>query len=123
MTRPLMYLAVPYSSPDPSIRAARFEMANRAAGWLLSRGHVIFSPISHTHPIAEVCELPKGWEFWRVFDNAYLSVSDNVIVLAIDGWRESVGVQAEIVIAREMGIPVEYLVEHDGEFRFVGMVA
>jgi hypothetical protein len=31
------------------------------------------------------------------------------IVLTLPGWRESVGVQAEIAIARELGKPVTFL--------------
>lgn len=109
MNRALTYLAVPYSHPDPEIRAARFVAANRAAGMLMAKGHLVFSPISHTHPIAEECDLPKGWEFWQEFDRAYIAASKMLVVLCIDGWRESVGVSAEISIATEMGIPVEYI--------------
>lgn len=107
--RKLTYLAVPYSHHDPSVRRDRFRAANQAAGMLMSGGHIVFSPISHTHPIADECALPTGWDYWGAFDRAYLSVSARVVVLMIDGWRESVGVSAEITIANEMGIPVEYL--------------
>jgi hypothetical protein len=34
-----------------------------SARFLADAGHVVFSPISMTHPIAEVCELPRGVEF------------------------------------------------------------
>ncbi|MBX3452499.1 MAG: DUF1937 family protein [Planctomycetaceae bacterium] len=34
---------------------------------------------------------------------------DEVVVLTLDGWRESAGVQAEIRIAGELGKPVRYL--------------
>jgi hypothetical protein len=108
-TRSLTYLAIPYSHPDPAVREARFVIANREAGRLMRAGAKVFSPISHTHPIAVECELPKGWDFWQAFDRAYLSASERVVVVCIDGWRESVGVQAEIAIAQEMGIPVEYI--------------
>lgn len=107
--RLLTYLACPYSHPDASVRGDRFKEANRAAGLLMKRGDLVFSPISHTHPIAEECDLPKGWDFWQAFDRAYLSASRLLVVLCIAGWRESVGVQAEIAIARELGVPVEYM--------------
>ena len=32
-----------------------------------------------------------------------------LMVLMLDGWVESVGVQAEIKIAKELGIPVQYI--------------
>jgi hypothetical protein len=109
MIRPLTYLACPYSHPDRAVRVARFDAANRAAGKLMREGHHVFSPISHTHPIAEVADLPLGWEFWEGFDRAYLAHSWRVVVLMLDGWRESKGVTAEICIANEQGLPIEYI--------------
>ena len=110
----IAYIACPYSSPYENVRRLRFEAANRCAGALMARGEVVFSPISHTHPIAEQCELPKGWEYWNKYDRAMLSQCVKVYVLTIDGWMESVGVAAELKIANELGLPVEYITE-DGE--------
>lgn len=107
--RRLTYLACPYSHPERSVRVERFEAANNAAGLLMARGYLVFSPLSHTHPIAEHHDLPKGWDYWEQFDRAYLAASRLVVVLCIDGWRESKGVTAEITIAEEMGIPVHYM--------------
>lgn len=109
--KPLIYLACPYNHPDKDIRHQRFIAVNKAAGKLMKEGYVVFSPISHTHPIAVECELPKGWEYWENFDRAYLSCSHKLIVLCIDGWKESIGVTAEIKIASEMGIPIEFINE------------
>lgn len=107
--RPLVYLATPYSHKDPAVRTERFNMVNKVAGALMQQGLIIFSPISHTHPVAVKCGLPKDWQYWEKFDRAYLSCSNKLLVLCLDGWLESNGVQAEIKIAREMGIPVEYI--------------
>lgn len=107
--KPLTYLAVPYSHPDPQIRALRFAAANKAAGILMRRGEFVFSPISHTHPIAEACDLPKGWEFWQDFDRAFLAASKKVIVLCIDGWGSSAGISAELAFAHSTGIAVEFM--------------
>lgn len=107
--RPLIYLACPYSHKDRSVRVARFEAANLAASKLMREGHYVFSPISHTHPIAEAGGLPLGWDFWEGFDRALLGVSHRLIVLTLDGWAESTGVRAELAIAAEMSIAFEYL--------------
>ena len=109
--RPLVYLACPYSHDDPAVRHARFEAANRAAGRLMKDGHLVFSPISHTHPIAEAEGLPRGWEYWQRFDRAYLAYCHRLVVLSIDGWKRSTGVTSEIAIAREMGLEIEYINE------------
>ena len=98
MNKELIYLAVPYTHPDPNVKHERFSIANRVAAKLMQLGLYIFSPISHTHPIALAGDLPGNWEFWENFDRLYLAVSKQIIVVAIPGWRESVGVQNEIRI-------------------------
>ena len=109
--KPLVYLASPYSHPERSVRAQRFEAVCRAAAKLMNGGVYLYSAISHSHPIAEAGSLPLGWDFWGAYDRAILSCCNKVIVLRLDGWRESKGVQAEIAIAAEQGIPVEYIDE------------
>lgn len=103
-------MACPYSHPDREVRLKRFHAANAVASELMraSRENV-FSPISHTHPIAEQGDLPLGWDFWEAYDRAFLSVSHKLYVLMLEGWEESVGVAAELEIAREMAIPVYFL--------------
>jgi hypothetical protein len=48
-------------------------------------------------------------EFLFRFSRERLGRCDEVVVLMLDGWEESIGVQAEIRIARELGKPVRYL--------------
>ena len=75
----------------------------------MAAGTHVFSPISHTHPIAEAHALPGEWAFWEAYDRAMLSRCSRVIVLQLEGWEASVGVAAELEIAREMGLKVEFL--------------
>ena len=70
---------------------------------------LVFSPISHTHPIAAAGNLPVGWEFWKQYDLTFIEWCDELYVLMADGWRESTGVTAEIKLAKELGKPVRYL--------------
>lgn len=109
MSGKLTYLACPYTHADPAVKAARFDAANRASAKLMKEGHLVFSPISHTHPIALAGELPGDWHFWKDYDQAFIEASRELIVLKEAGWQESVGVQAEIKIATELGIPVSYM--------------
>ena len=108
MNKSLVYLATPYSHPDRAVRVQRFEIANRVAAEMMRAGIHVFSPISHTHPIAEAGELPKGWEYWEAYDRAILVACVEVCVLQQNGWEESIGVTAEIAIAKEMGLPITY---------------
>lgn len=111
MNKQLIYLACPYTDKDPKVMEKRFMAVNRAAGKLMSEGEYIFSPISHTHPIAVISDLPRNWEFWEGFDRAYLSMCNKLCVLMLDGWENSTGVNAEIEIAKELGLEIEYLEE------------
>lgn len=105
----MIYLATPYSHPDPAVMEQRFETACRIAGWLMARGEIVFSPIAHTHPIAVRCELPRGWEFWNRYDREMIGFCARLVVAKMDGWHTSTGVAAEIDIAESLGIPVEYM--------------
>lgn len=114
--RPLTYLACPYTykSEDKaqadSIRRWRAEQATKAACWLINgKGWNVMSPITHSHPMHETGACEGDWNFWKKIDREYLSCSCRLVVIMIEGWRESVGVQAETKIAEEMGIPVVYL--------------
>jgi len=84
-----IYLAVPYSHKDPAVREERFNRVNSEAANLFTKGHMVFSPISHTHPIALAGDLPGNWEFWEAYDRTMIEWCDQVWVLAIEGWNES----------------------------------
>ena len=101
----MIYLASPYSSPHANVMQQRFEAVCRAAAVLMRAGYMVFSPIAHSHPIAQH-GLPLGWEFWQAFDFAFIDVANEVWVLTLPGWHESVGVRAETAYAIEQSKPV-----------------
>lgn len=105
-----IYLATPYSHDDPFVRLARFYEVNRIAARLMEQGYTVFSPISHSHPIEQNLDADKqGWEFWAGQDIPMLEACDRLMVLMLDGWRESTGVTGEIEHARSIGMPIEYV--------------
>jgi hypothetical protein len=104
----MKYLAIPYTDPDPEVMRQRFEMANRTAAHLMQQGLLIYSPISHSHPIAQY-GLPLDWDYWEKYDQEILCICDELIVIMADGWRESRGVQAEIDAALKLRMRVSYL--------------
>lgn len=110
----MIYLASPYNHPDPAVRQARYDAACRAAAGLIRRGHVVFSPISHSHGIARY-GLPVDWGFWERYDRQFLAACDELWVLMLDGWQASRGVQAEIAIAQSIGKAVRFVTEHAEE--------
>jgi len=109
MQKPLIYLASPYSHPDPQMRHHRFVQVCRAAARLMQAGHIVFSPIAHSHSIAEYEELPGNWEFWQEFCLATLGRCDQLWILCLDGWEVSTGVNAEIQIARDRNIFIQHI--------------
>jgi Domain of unknown function (DUF1937). len=61
----MIYLASPYSHPDPLVREARFDAACRAMADLVHAGQIVFSPIVHGHPLGA------------------LQLADGLVVLAV----------------------------------------
>lgn len=108
MTKPLYYLASPYSHPDPKVKKHRAELVTESAVDLLHHGIFVFAPIAYNEPW-EKYNLPGDWNFWCEFDKTFVSRCDGgVIVLMIDGWDKSIGVTAEIEFAKSRGLPVFY---------------
>ncbi len=104
----LYYLASPYSDPSQEVQERRFNEVCEVAARLMRQNIFIFSPIAHTHPIAQY-GLPKDYEFWKRYDELMFSKCDALIVLMLDGWTQSIGVKAEIEIAKKVGREIYYM--------------
>ena len=104
----MIYLASPYSDDSDVLQAWRWRAVCRAASCLMKQGHRVFSPIAHTHPIAQH-GLPGDWEFWQAWDREMLPACSELWVLKLAGYDQSKGIAAEIALANEMGIPVRFL--------------
>lgn len=112
-----VYLAGPYSavgfvqdSADAKwLRNFRFIELNKKAAKLMEEGYLVFSPISHSHPI-EADGMPKimSGDWWLRQDFAVLKHVDKVIVYMLPGWEESYGVKKEVEYASDHSIPIEY---------------
>ncbi len=105
-----IYLATPHTGTAVE-QQRRFEVVNKVAAKLMNDGLLVFSPISHTHPIALAGDLPKGWDFWKEYDLTFIEWCDELWVLEQDGWQESAGVTAERKLAAKLGKPIRYIQE------------
>lgn len=99
-----IYLAIPYSG----MAEESFRIANEVSAELMNKGHIVFSPISHSHPIAVSHNLPTDWDFWKKFDESFIEWCDElwVIIVGENGnelAEKSKGVMAEIGIAKTLG--------------------
>ena len=111
MTAPLVYLASPYSHPDPAVREVRILAAARCCAAMLARGVHVLSPVVYGHPVALAGGHATDWQTWRDLDLALLRRCDTLAVLTLPGWQESVGVAAEIAEAKRCRMTVEYVDE------------
>jgi hypothetical protein len=113
--RAIIYLACPYTDKNPKICLRRFELATAAAATLVKRGLVVFSPITMTHPIdvALSGDNTLGSDFWVKFDEAFMEICSEMIILKAEGWKESSGIQREIEFFRKAGKPVSFMQESD----------
>ncbi len=101
----LYYLASPYSHIDPKVQHQRFELVNEFAAKLIEEQHLtIIEPIVCGH--AKLNLLPTTFTFWQDMCRRFIQHCDAVIVYTIPGWKESIGVQAEIKYAKELGKPI-----------------
>ena len=118
-----VFLAAPYSHPDILVMDARYAQACQAAALLMDMGYVVYSPISHGHPICEHSggRVPRGSEAWRPLNDEILHLADAVAVLDIDGnglW-ESRGVAFEVGYAMADGTPLNIITLRDGRLELV----
>ena len=56
----MIYLASPYSHPDPAIREARFDAACRVTAEQIRAGQPVFAPVVMGHPLVRY-GLPGDW--------------------------------------------------------------
>lgn len=108
----LIYLASPYSHPDPVVRQMRSEAVCKVAGKLFRDGLMVFCPIAHSHPICVYGECSGGFDFWEAYDRLMLSKCSALYVCCLQGWDASIGVQAEIEFAKELGLPITFVDEN-----------
>ena len=100
-----IYLAIPYTGKEDQ----SFKLANKIAGILMQQGHIVFSPISHSHPINQECELNEDWEFWKKQDTTFIEWCDELHVVLFGDYKKSVGVMYEIEQAEALKKPVNFI--------------
>lgn len=105
-----IYLAIPYSG----FKEESYQVANEITIKLMQQGNIVFSPITHNHILAKSGELPTGWDFWKEMDSAFVQWCDELFVVVLtekglDKIRESIGVKAEINLAKQLNKKIIYL--------------
>ena len=107
-TEPLIYLAAPYSHPNPAVTEGRMAAITRHLAELAADGKVAFSPLLMHYCLDSGVELPGDYGFWRNYCLTLLGKSDILRVLKLPGWDDSPGVLDEVEFAKGANIPIEY---------------
>lgn len=105
-----VYLAAPYSDPNPEVVKRRMEIYSRVDAKLVQDGYYTMSPLSK-HWILQYEDLPGDWQFWQGYGTEMLAKCDIICVVCMPGWRESTGVQAELKMAYDRGMVVIFVNE------------
>ena len=101
-----IYLASPYSHPDPAVRLRRYFAVRDATTWLLRRQLWVYSPIVHCHDLVTSAGLPTDFAFWAEYNYVMIDHAEMLFVLTLEGHTASLGVAGERRYAQSKGIPV-----------------
>lgn len=113
---PYSYVALPYSSgtdyrfPHKEERKKfRYRMALRYIYWAASRGEHVICTIAMTHEPAELYGMPDDAGYWYDFNLAVIEKAASVTLLMLPGWKDSMGVRAELELAQSLKLPIRYI--------------
>lgn len=112
-----IYLASPYSynegtdAEQKMMRDFRYLTITRVAACLIKKTrNAFFLPITQSHALKELDDsLGTNFESWEKIDLCAIDHSDEVWVVRMDGWKDSVGVKAEIKYAKKINKPIKYV--------------
>lgn len=107
----LIYLASPYSHKYKKVMKEREKEVNRIAAELTYKyGYAMFLPITQSAPLERIIPALGGsFEKWKNIDLEMIKRSDELWVVMLDGWKDSVGVTEEIIYAKSLNKPIYYI--------------
>ncbi len=114
-----IYLAIPYRGMEQS----SYDQATKAATIMLnSYSCNVFSPITHSHPIAKN-GVKDTWEYWQQIDFQFIDWADEVWVLipeeGIGKVFDSEGVKGELSYAKKNNKVIRYISVKDGQINLL----
>ena len=107
---PYIYLASPFSHPEPQVRKERVAAIVKITASLIAEGHIVFSPVAYTAEIQKDGDPPAGWYHFTI---RQLAACTHLWVVKMDGWEKSEGIKKEIAFAMGRGMPIEYMEAND----------
>lgn len=104
----MIYISAPYNHKDKLVIEKRMEAVYKKFAELMMSGHIPVTPLM-AHAVIERHPVPLSSEFWEEYSITLLSKCNRMVVLLLDGWEESTGVQYEIAYCMKNGISFEYV--------------
>lgn len=100
----MIYLAQPYSHPDPKMMDIRAKLGMRACAFLFNQGKDVYAPIVHWHEVAKKHKLATDAATWQQHNFHMLDLAKSIYFLTCQGWTESVGLRGEFEFANQHNI-------------------
>lgn len=107
-----IYLAIPYTF-NPALS---HQIANKVASDLMQKGYVVFSPISHSHHIADTLPdlVRTDADWWMTQDLPFVEWADELHVVCIgengaELISSSKGCQIEMLHAQTLNKPIKVI--------------
>lgn len=104
----VIYVANPYTGTSYE-RNQRFLAVEKYTAHLIREGRTVVSPIVHNHVLAFRHDLPHDFEFWQKYCLNLLAICNEMHLLMLDGWEDSIGVRGEEDRADELHINVSFV--------------
>lgn len=104
------YIASPYTHSNSFVRIGRYEKVLDFTVWLAKEFHIFgYSPIVHSHPMVLDHDMPVEINnFWQEWNETMIYASIGLVILQLNGWDKSKGIELEIQYAKELGKPVVF---------------
>lgn len=104
-----LYVGTPYTK-FPTGREAAWKMACHVTAELIAVGIPALSPISGSHPVAEIGGLdPTDGELWERVNAPLMDAAGALLVFEAVGWRQSSGLSTEIATFKRAGKPIFHM--------------
>lgn len=108
--KPLVYVASPYSHHEESIRNQRYDEVTKVVAKLCDLDVFTIPPITFNVPLAPyIASKDTTWEYWKEYDKRLIDACDELWIVMIPGWQDSIGVRAESKYAMSKNMTIRLL--------------
>ena len=108
----LSYLSIPYFGSGRDLMIERARLAGAAAPHLIIGGRLVLCLVIMNHEVLtqlgeDAGGVPKG--YWRELEERLAPACDDLVILAIPGWKRSRGVAREVALFNNAGKPLLWM--------------